>query len=493
MLSGNNLNIRYLYYAEWHRTQSPFRQSRFQLVRVDPERSVMTANPDKPAEAGIPPVNEHPPRRRSWRWLAWIAALVILGGGIFLLSQRSLAQNSGAQNSAAGGKAGNRGARGGGGAIPVSAAAVTKGNMGVYIEALGTVTPVYTVTVTSRVAGALTEIHYKEGQMVRAGQLLAVIDPRPYTAVLTQAQGQLNRDKALLANARIDLERYSMAYSQHAVPEQTVATQKATVQQDEGTVQLDQGNVDAAQVNVDYTQIRSPIDGRAGLRQIDLGNIVAANGTTPIVTIAQLRPITVIFNMAEDFISDVVTQMRGGHKLRVDALNRDNETELAQGTVLTVDNQVDTTTGTVKVRAIYQNSSYGLFPNEFVNAKLLVKTLMGVNIIPNAAIQRNNEIAYVYVIDPATDTVHSRNVAVATTDGSNSAVTGVAPGETLVTDGFDKLQDGTKVVIRQAPAQRGTNAPATNQAQENMQAPRQGEANKNIDTAQQNPQPGKRK
>jgi len=343
--------------------------------------------------------------------------------------------------------------------------------MGVYIEALGTVTPVYTVTVTSRVAGALTEIHYTEGQMVHKGQLLAVIDPRPYAATALQAQGQLDRDKATLANARIDLDRYKMAYTQHAVPEQTLATQQATVQQDEGVVKLDQGNLDAAKVNVDYTQITSPIDGRVGLRQTDLGNIVAANGTTPLVTITQLQPITVIFNMSEDFISDVATQMRAGHKLRVDALNRDNQKELAQGTVLTLDNQVDTTTGTVKVRATFANPDYKLFPNEFVNAKLLVKTLMGVNIVPNAAIQRNNDVAYVYVINPQAKTVQSRNVTVATTDGVNSAVTGVAPGELLVTDGFDKLQDGTKVVIRQAP----------------------GEANTNAGTTPQNPQAGKHK
>ena len=403
-------------------------------------------NPNSPAspqnDAALTSTQQ-PPRHPGRRWAVWIAALCVIAAGVFFASQRMSAQNS------SGGKKGGGGnRRGGGGAIPVSAATVQKGNMGEYIEALGTVTPVYTVTVTSRVAGALTEIHYTEGQMVHKGQLLAVIDPRPYSAAALQAQGQLDRDQATLANARIDLDRYKMAYGQHAIPEQTLATQQATVQQDEGTVKLDQGNLAAAQVNVDYTQITSPIDGRVGLRQTDLGNIVAANGTTPLVTITQLQPITVIFNMAEDFISDVVTQMHAGHKLRVDALNRDDETLLAQGSVLTVDNQVDTTTGTVKVRAIYANPNYKLFPNEFVNAKLLVKTLMGVNIIPNAAVQRNNEVAYVYVIDPTKKTVQSRDVKVATTDGMNSAVTGVVPGELLVTDGFDKLLEGSKVVIR---------------------------------------------
>ena len=205
-------------------------------------------------------------------------------------------------------------------------------------------------------------------------------------------------------------------------------------------------------MNVDYTRITAPIDGRVGLRPVDPGNIVQANGTTALLTIAQLQPITVIFAMAEDYIYDVTTQIRAGHKLRVDALDRDNQTELAQGTVLTLDNQIDTTTGTVKVRASFLNSDYRLFPNEFVNARLLVKTLMSVNIIPTAAVQHNNEVSFVYVVGP-NNTVQSRNINVATTDGLSAAVTGVKPGETLVTDGFDKLQDGIKVAIR---PERGT-------------------------------------
>lgn len=369
--------------------------------------------------------------------------------------------------------------------------------MGEYIYGLGTVTSVYTVSVASRVAGQVTEIHYKEGQLVRKGDLLVVIDPRPYLATYVQAQGQLQRDQAVLANARVDLERYKAAYSQHAIPQQQLVTQQATVDQTQGTVKVDEGNLDAAKINVDYTRITSPIDGRAGLRNVDLGNIVQANGTTALVTITQLQPITVIFPMAENYVDEVYNEMHTGHKLRVDALNRDDQSELAQGTVLALDSQIDTSTGTVRVRAIFQNKDNKLFPNEFVNARLLIKTLMGVNIIPNAAIQRNNEIAYVYVVN-ANNTVQSRNVTVATTDGPYSAVTGVAPGETLVTDGFDKLQDGTKIVVRgrytptgEIPtrATAGTqNAPVANQATQNMQAPTKGAANQNINTAQQNPQ-----
>jgi membrane fusion protein, multidrug efflux system len=389
-------------------------------------------------------VDPQPKTPRKGRWAIWTAALLILlGGGTYLLSQRST--DSGAAKAA---KPRGRNARGGGGAIPVSIEQVRQGNMGVYISALGTVTPVYTAAITSRVAGQLMEVHYREGQMVHKGDLLAIIDPRPYQAAYTQAQGQLQRDQALLSNAKIDLERYRSALAQHAIPEQTMATQQAAVNQYEGTAKLDEGNADAAKVNLDYSRITAPIDGRIGLRPLDPGNIVQANGTAPLLTITQLQPITVIFTMAEDYIYDVVTQLRAGHKLRVDAYDRDNQTHLAQGMLMTLDNQIDPTTGTVRVRASFANADWRLFPNEFVNARLLVKTLMEANIIPTAAIQRNNDVSFVYVVDPAKSTVLARNINVATTDGLAAAVTGVAPGETVVTDGFDKLQDNVKVVAR---------------------------------------------
>lgn len=383
------------------------------------------------------------------RWPIWLGALVILAaGGGYLLSQRP---NASATSTESGGKSGSKkgGKGGGGGPVPVSVETVKQGNMGVYIQALGTVTPVYTATITSRVAGQLMEVDYKEGQIVHKGDLLAVIDPRPYTAAVTQAQGQLVRDQALLENARLDLTRYQQALAQHAIPEQQYATQQATVHQDEGTVTLDQGNLDAAKVNVDYTRITSPIDGRVGLRQLDPGNIVTANGTQALAIIAQLQPITVIFTMAEDSISEVAQQLRAGRSLKVEALDRDNSTVLGEGTVLTVDNQIDATTGTVKVRASFANKDYKLFPNQFVNAKLLVKTLSGVNIIPTAAIQRNNDLSFVYVVDEQKK-VHSRNIQVATTNGLSAAVTGVAVGEELVTDGFDKLIENAPVRIRPA-------------------------------------------
>lgn len=392
--------------------------------------------------SGTPP--SQPRKKRHWAILA--AFLLTVLGATFLLSQRS--QKAGSE----GGKGGSgRRGRGAGGAVPVGVASVEQGDMGIYINALGTVTPVYTVTVTSRVVGQLVGVHYREGQIVHKGDLLAEIDPRPYQAALTQAEGQLARDRAVLKNAYLDLDRYKMIYAQKAIPEQTLATQQATVEQDEGVVKIDQGNLDAAKVNYDYTHITAPIDGRVGLRLVDPGNIVQANGTTGLLTITQLQPITVIFTVAEDYLNQIVTQMRKGNKLRVDALDRSDQHELAQGAVLTIDNTIDVTTGTVRVRASFANKDGRLFPNEFVNTRLLVETLHKVNLIPTAAIQRNNDVAFVYVVN-ANNTVQSRNINVATTNGDTAAATGIKPGEKLVIDGFDRLQDGMKISVRQSSA-----------------------------------------
>lgn len=381
--------------------------------------------------------NTIPSSRRSRRWAILVAVLLTVVGATFLLSQRVQTNTP----------EGARGKKKGGGAIPVGIAPVEQGDIGVYLNALGTVTPVYSVTVTSRVTGQLMEVHYREGQIVHKGELLAVIDPRPYQATVMQAEGQLARDRATLKNSYIDLDRYKLIYAQKAIPEQTLATQQAVTEQNEGTVKVDQGNLEAAKVNLEYARITAPIDGRVGLRLVDPGNIVQANGTSGILTIAQLQPITVVFTIAEDYVSEVSSQLRAGHKLVVDALDRSNQSELAKGTVLTIDNAIDTTTGTVKVRSSFGNKDYRLFPNEFVNARLLLKTLHKANLISTAAIQRNNDLAYVYVVD-ATNSVKMRNIKIATTDGNIAAVTGVNPGEKVVTDGFDRLQDGVKVAVR---------------------------------------------
>lgn len=405
----------------------------------------------------MPPSDSRPLSnpRRSRRWPVYAAACLLIAGAGFLLSGR--AQKGG-------GKAGGDGAKGRAPvAVPVGISSVKRGNIGVYINALGTVTPVYSVTVTSRVVGQLMTVHYREGQLVKKGDLLAEVDGRPYRAVLEQAEGQLARDRAILKNAYIDLDRYKQIYSEKAIPQQTLATQEATVEQSEGIVRIDQGNLDAAKVNVEYTQIVAPISGRVGLRLVDPGNIVQANGTAGIATITQLQPITVIFTMAEDYLSEVVSELGRGHKLRVDALDRSNSTELAQGTVLTIDNSIDANTGTVRVRASFANRDGRLFPNEFVNARLLVKTLNNVNLIPTAAIQRNSEEAYVYVVGQD-NAVKSHKIKIATTDGNTAAVTGVNAGDRLVVDGFDRLQDGVKVSVRpESPATQSANNPAAAQ------------------------------
>lgn len=342
--------------------------------------------------------------------------------------------------------------------IPVASEPVTVGSIDVYLDAIGTVTPVYTVTVVSRVAGEVTEVRFKEGQIVKKNDLLAVIDPRPYTAVVVQGEGQLARDEASLKNARLDLVRYQDSFKEHAIPQQQLATQQALVDQDVGTVQLDRGTLDAARVNVDYTRIVSPIDGRVGLRNIDPGNVVTANGTTGLCVVTQLQPITVIFTIAEDSIDEVFAQMNSGHPLSVTALDRSKQHTIATGTLLTVDNQVNTATGTVRARATFANGHNELFPNQFVNARLLLKTLTPVNLAPQAAIQRNNDLAFVYVIQPD-DTVKLRDVKILATEGGKSAVTGVNPGDQLVTDGFDKLQDGAKI-RHEKPADAATNQSA---------------------------------
>jgi len=358
--------------------------------------------------------------------------------------------------------------------IPVAEGQIKVGSIDVYLDELGTVTPVYTVTIASRVAGELTEVRYKEGQLVKKNDLLAVVDPRPYVAVLLQSQGQLSRDEAALKNARIDLVRYQNSFKEHAIPQQQLATQEALIEQDEGTVKLDQGNLAAAQVNVDYTRIASPIDGRVGLRLVDPGNIVPANGTTGIAVITQLQPITVIFTIAEDSLSQVVEQTSLGNTLAVKALDRTKQRELADGTLLTVDNQINTTTGTVRARATFPNTHNELFPNQFVNVRLLVKTLTDVTLVPEAAIQRNNDAAFVYVIQ-ADGTVKQQNIKIIATEGQVSAASGINPGQQVVTDGFDRLQSGSKVTIRKpgakggAPDNGGGTQPPAPQAQQAQQ------------------------
>jgi len=384
-----------------------------------------------------PPSSAPRPERRAGprRWVRVVAALMLLAVGGFLYYQYEATERTQKTKASTAPRP-----------IPVLTATASKGEMGIYVEALGTVTPVYTVTVTSRVQGQIMQVYYREGQMVKKGDSLLEIDPRPYEAAVTQAEGQLAHDTALLNEARIDLDRYRTALSRNAIAQQQVYDQEQTVKQYEGTVQNDQGALDNAKVNLAYCHITAPIDGRVGLRLVDPGNIVQANSTTALVVITQLQPITVIFSVAEDYLAEIEQQLRQGQKMKVDALDRTQEKTIATGTLLTIDNQVDTTTGTVKLKAIFDNHDNALFPSQFVNAKLLVKTEQNAILIPAPAIQRNSQQAFVYLIKD--DAASVKNITVGASDGNFTAVEGLRPGDIVAINGFDKLQDGAKVEVR---------------------------------------------
>jgi multidrug efflux system membrane fusion protein len=363
--------------------------------------------------------------------------------------------------------------------VLISAATAHQGDIGIYLNALGTVTPVYTVTVTSRVQGEITQVYYHEGQMVQKGDPLIEIDPRPYQASLTQVEGQLAHDTAVLNEAKIDLERYQQAFTRNAIAKQQLDDQQQVVLQDEGTVKNDEGQLANAKVNLVYTHITAPIAGRVGLRPVDPGNIVQANSSTALVVITQLQPITVIFSIAEDQLSQIQEQLRKGKRLPVDAFDRAGSTKLASGTLLTLDNVIDPTTGTLKLKAIFENKDGALFPSQFVNVRLLVDTQHNTTLIPAPAIQRNAQGAFVYVIKND-QTASMRTITPGTTDGSVTAVQGVEPQEVVAVNGFDKLQDGAKVTIRKPTS--GTGGASGQQPQTGQATPsgppatRQGEA-----------------
>jgi len=328
--------------------------------------------------------------------------------------------------------------------VPVTAVRVKTGDIPVYVTGLGSVIPLATVTVKSRVDGQLMHVQYREGDSVTVGQVLMEIDPRPYQVQLTQAEGQLAKDQAALENARIDLNRYETLLKQNAIPEQQVATQRATVMQDEGTVKSDQGQVDAAKLNLTYCRITSPITGRVGLRLVDAGNMVHASDPNGLVVITQMDPTSVVFTVAEDQLPAVLQKMRAG-SLAVDAYDRDLKVKLAQGAPSTTNNEIDQTTGTIRLRATFSNSSNNLFPNQFVNARLLLQLKHGVLLLPEAAIQRNSTATFIYLVQ-ADSTVVIRNVQIGTTEGGMAEITsGVQSGDVVVLSGADKLEQGTRV------------------------------------------------
>jgi multidrug efflux system membrane fusion protein len=330
-------------------------------------------------------------------------------------------------------------------AVPVTVATATKGSIGVYLDAIGTVTPIYTDSITAQVTGVITAVHYREGQTVHKGDPLIDIDSRPYEAQLAQAQGMLDRDQNLLAEAQMDAKRYQDAWAKNAIPRQTLEDQEKIVLQDQGTVKNDQGTVQYDQVQVGFCHITSPIEGRVGLRLVDPGNLVTANSTTALVVVTQIQPTTVIFTLAEDSLPQVLEQTHGGKPLEVDAFDRTQQKLLAKGKLITIDNQIDTVTGTVKLRAQFDNSNGMLFPNQFVNTRLLVKTLDNQILVPSSAVQHNGSIDFVYLIQ--NNKAVTRNVKSGISDKGNTAVTGINPGDVVANSSFQKLIDGSPVFL----------------------------------------------
>lgn len=332
-------------------------------------------------------------------------------------------------------------------AVPVMAAAARTGDVGVYLTGLGTATALNTVTVRSRVDGQLINVAFREGQFLHEGDLLAQIDPRPFQVQLIQAEGQRARDEAALKNAHIDLERYQVLMQQDAIPRQQLDTQVSTVNQFEAALKTDQGQIESAKLNLVYSRITAPITGRVGLRLVDAGNMVHANDANGLVVITQLQPIAVVFTLPADQLPKVMEQMRAGRRLAVEAYDRDLKNKLATGSLLAVDNQIDQTTGTVRLKALFGNDNNALFPNQFVNARLLVDTLAQTVIVPTAAIQRSPQTLFVYVVKPD-ETVEMRPVEVQLTEADDTSIRkGVAAGDLVVVDGIDKLQPGTKVSV----------------------------------------------
>ena len=343
------------------------------------------------------------------------------------------------------------------GPLTVGVASVTSGDIPITINALGTVTPLATVTVHPQINGPLVKIAFTEGQMVKRGDLLVLIDPRPYQAAVDQAAGQLKRDQAALANAKVDLDRYKTLLAQNSVSDQTYATQVATVAQDEATVATDRGALEAAQLNLDYCRITSPVAGLVGLRQVDIGNLMQAN-TTTIVVVTQMQPMSVLFTVPEDSLAEILQRLRSGQNLSVDAYDRSLTNKIASGTLSNADNEIDTTTGTLKLRAQFDNSKFELFPSQFVNVRLLLNTLHDAIVVPGAAMQQGASGSYVYVVN-ADSTVSMRGVTPGPSSGDLVSISkGLRTGERVVVDGADQLRDGAHVIVPGASPAAGSSS-----------------------------------
>jgi multidrug efflux system membrane fusion protein len=392
----------------------------------------------------VPDGTPNPRKRRRWFWIG-AGALVVLG--IFLALHHEKQKELETKNAAQ--------------APPASAITVGQsktGNINIYINALGTVTPIYTVTVFSQITGRVIDVHYKEGELVSAGDPLVDIDPQPFEAMLAQAEGTLEHDQSVLDQARIDLARFQAAWARNAIAKQQLDDQVQAVRQAEGSVKADQGTVAFDKVQLSYCHIVSPITGRVGLRLVDPGNTVFSGNSSTLVVITQLQPITIVFNVSEDDLSQIQTQLSAGRTLKVDAFDRANDQQIETGKLTSFDNQVDTTTGTVKFRGTFPNNKFSLFPNQFVNARLLVRTLRNATLVPTGSVQYNGTNAFVYVVLP-NNTVVLQQIKVVTGNEKETAVEGLAAGLVLATSGFDRLENGAAVTVRpQEPEQNAWNA-----------------------------------
>jgi multidrug efflux system membrane fusion protein len=387
------------------------------------------------------------PKKRGLIWVIFLVILASVAGYAVWRAGHPIASTDKAQGGGGGGGGGRNAPTG---PVPVVVTKVTRSSVPVILNGLGNVAAFYTVTVKSRVDGQLMKVDFNEGDLVKEGQILCEIDPRPYQVQLDLAQGTLVRDQALLANAKLDLERYKGAIATNAIPQQQLDTQSALVTQYEGTIKQDTANVDNAKLQLTYAKVPAPISGVVGLRLVDPGNIVHASDSNGMIVITQLQPITVLFTVPEDNLPQVTQKLRAGVHLTVDAYNRDNSKKLASGMLTTLDNQIDSSTGTSKLKAVFDNKDNALFPQQFVNIRLLVDTLGNQLVVPNVAIQNGQQGTFVYVVDDNSK-VHLKTVQVGiTTDKVADILSGVSDGDRVVIDGTDRLIEGGDVRVRKA-------------------------------------------